>query len=144
MIKLSISAFTPLGTVKSITEPLPSTVTRLVSVAPLPVVGPEIVVFVGMTSVPLVRVMVFSAVVFAALKSAELKLIFTAPTVSAANSASRRLHEESVPVPGVVCCVQFPADPVSSRWVVTTKFTGGVLVRLKSMVVNPAAAAVTV
>ena len=62
MIRLLIAALvTPLFTFKIeklLDDPPPSTVTRLVSVAPPPVVGPVIVVFEGMFRVPLVSVMV--------------------------------------------------------------------------------------
>jgi hypothetical protein len=74
------------------------------------------VVFEGIVSVPLV-----SEIVCAAANAVESKVMLAEPWPAAKSSASRRLHEASVPVPGVVWIVQFEVVPASSFAVVTTR-----------------------
>src|ERR1700756_2891686 len=76
---------------------LPETVIR----AP---VGYELAMLVslGISSTPLVSVMVFCAVVLAELNLVESKEILAAPKLLAKFRASRRLQAESDPLPGVV------------------------------------------
>ena len=94
----------------------PLTVTMLVSVAPLPVVGPVTVVYEGRTSAPPLP----SVMVCAEAKVVDEKVMLPAPAAADAASASRKLHNKSVPVPGVVCGVQLEAVPASSLLTVTT------------------------
>src|ERR1700739_1773372 len=72
---------------KSLEGPPPATVTRFLSVAPLPEAGPVMVVFDGMFSVPLVSVMVCAVA-----KTGESKLMLAPPAAVAAARASRRLQ----------------------------------------------------
>ena len=108
---------------------MPFTVTRFDRLEPLPLVAPVMDVFSGIVSVLLLNVMVLVAVV-PALNADPLKLMSPAPAPAAFSSASRRLQAESVPVPGVVCGVQFVAAPASSRLVVTTRFGANCAVTL--------------
>ena len=114
---LKLELVTPEPTVKTVDAALPLTVTMFVSAAPAPCVGPLIEVFDGMFSVPLVSVMNCAPV-----NVEVLKLILLEPSAADCSSASRRLHEPSVPCPGVACGVQLPAVPSSSVAVVTTRF----------------------
>ena len=109
---------------------MPLTVARFVKLEPLPLVAPVTAVFAGKVRVPLVNTMVLVAVELPELNADELKLMFPAPAPAALSSASRRLHEESVPVPGVVCGVQFVAVPGSSWLVVTTRMGANCAVTL--------------
>ncbi len=105
MVRLAIDApVTPDPIVITVEALLPSTVTRLASDAPLSVVVPAIVVPEEIFSVPFDRV-----IVFAAPNAVVSKVMLPPPVAVASNRASRRLHEASVPWPGVVCGVQFDA-----------------------------------
>ncbi len=77
-------AVAPLATVKTVEALLPSTVTRLVNEAPLPVVAPVIVVFDGMFSVPLV-----SVIVCAVANAVGSNVMFPEPSLAALASAAR-------------------------------------------------------
>src|SRR5580658_8702108 len=122
MLMLAIAVpFTPEPTVnveKKLESPLPpSTVTRLVSDAPLPDVVPLMMVLAGMFSVPNPSRMDAGEE-----KAVELKLMSPAPAVADASSASRRLHAVSVVLtPGVLSSEQFEAEPASSTAELTTK-----------------------
>jgi len=83
------------------------------------VIAPVMVVVVGTFSVPFDKV-----IVVAEAKWVESKLMYPPPAAVDSSRASRRLHEESVPVPDVVCGVQLEAVPASSVLTVTTKFAG--------------------
>ena len=96
----------------------PLTVTRLVRDAPLPVVGPVTVVKDGMFSVPEPS----NVMVVAAENLVASNVMLPEPRLAASSSASRRLHDGSVPVPGVVWMVQLEAVPASSSTLVTTRF----------------------
>jgi hypothetical protein len=61
-----------------------------------------------------------SVMVCGVAKAVELKLMLPVLSAAAKASASRRLHEASVPVPAVACGVQLEALPASSSAVVTT------------------------
>ena len=131
---LILTSVTPEFT-SMVTEPFvftppmtPAIVTMLVADAPDPVVGPVIVVFVGIvngtgsnTVGGAARLIVFSAAVLLVLNTVEPKLMFPDPDSAANSSASRRLHDASVPTPGSVCSVQLEEFPASSLVVVTTR-----------------------
>ena len=63
-----------------------------------------------------------SVMVLGEANTLESKEMFAEPALAAKSSASRRLQDASVPVPGVVWTVQFEAEPASSAAVVTTRF----------------------
>ncbi len=123
MFRLAISTLTTgfanaIGaTVKTVAALLPLTVTRLVSVAPLPLVRPWMMVLEGTFSVPLVRVMVAPDP-----NAEEAKVMLAPPALAAAASASR-----SVQVPSGEP-VQFDAVPVASSAAVFTTKLGAVMV----------------
>src|SRR5580658_9550940 len=118
---LILAPVTPEPTENTADAAFPFTVTRLVRLEPLPLVAPVMAVFEGMVSVPLLKVMVFAAAELADLKVEPLKLMFPAPALAAASSASRRRQAESTEfVPGVACAVQLLALPESSFAVFTT------------------------
>ena len=71
---------------------LPLIATRLVSDAPLPVVGPVMVVFVGTATLSPSSEIVFSSGVLLALKTAGLKVILPPLAAPAAARASRRVQ----------------------------------------------------
>jgi hypothetical protein len=95
-------------TVKTVAALLPLTVSKFVNVAPLPEVGPAMLVFVGTVSVPLV-----SVIVCAVLNTDGEKVMLPAPADAALLNASR-------------------SDPVPESFVfVTTKLGTALIVSVK-------------
>jgi ABC-type spermidine/putrescine transport system permease subunit I len=99
---LKLAPATPAFTVKTVYVFAPLMVTRFLSVAPLPAVGPRMDAYDGMLNDPAEpTVMVFCVTLLAALNTVELKLMLAAPEIFAEARASRRLQAASVPEPGV-------------------------------------------
>jgi len=112
---LSEAPVTPELTVKTVVALFPFTVTLVLA-------GPAMVVLDGTFRVPAgPRVMVFCAVVLVAAKAVASKVTLPDPVLLAANNASRKLQEASVPFREAACGVQFEAEPASSDALVTTR-----------------------